>query len=192
MDYIKLVKDNKLYTGALYLFEGELMKIIVKNPQEYKAGDKITCLYTGVRFESKVLKVKDNHLFILVPQFYEQFPNEKRKHPRLKVDFPAHLHVSQEAESNGEKTDARVLDISRKGLGIATTHPIRKERMYLLYIEENVLKLCAEIVIRNESTSDSMYRYGCEIHDINEENEFVLRKFILSEQLATNMAKEID
>ena len=180
MDYIQIEKDNKRFQGALYLFEGELMKIIVKKPQAFSAGDLISCFYNDVKFESKILKKAGNHIYILVPQFYEQFSNEKRKHPRIHVDIPAYICVPHKNKHGvSEKLPIQLIDVSREGIGFLTNNSLKLNGIYQLFCESIHLTLKAEVIIRNKRDYEGKIRYGCQIKSLSKEGEFQLRKLIL-------------
>ncbi|OEH92385.1 PilZ domain-containing protein [Bacillus solimangrovi] len=189
MDYIKLKKDELLSTGALYLFEGELMKVVVKNVEDYNAGDHITCSYTGVEFETQILKINDNNLYMLIPQFNEQFPNEKRKHPRISGHIPVQMKGCARSEHEQENIEGLIVDISRNGFGLTANRSLNEKNHYNIHFTDEQLPIDVQVIIRNKRQTDGEFRYGCEISSIEEKCEFLLRKYILSQQLATNMVK---
>lgn len=187
MDYIKLVKADELHIGALYKFEGELMKITVKNPESFHAGDIISCYYANILFETKILKKLDYQLYVLVPQSNQHFPNEKRMHPRIKVD----LEGSLLNYLNNDKAIIRVVDISRNGFGIVLnkrenpTFNVGDICEIKILFSDN--PLAANLRIRNFEEFENVKRFGCELQSISSKDEFELRKFILAEQLKSNM-----
>ncbi|WP_017753486.1 PilZ domain-containing protein [Calidifontibacillus oryziterrae] len=188
MDYIKLIKDDEYQIGALYKFEGELMKITVKDPDVFRAGDQIYCSYSDILFDTKILKKEDYQLYVLVPQTNEHFPHEKRKHPRIKVDLEGTLLNYY----NYNKADIKVIDISRDGFGILMN---KKEKQIFSVGDVCEIKIAisdnpfaANLQIRNNEVIDQAIRLGCELHSISSKDEFELRKFILAEQLKSNMA----
>lgn len=186
MDYIRLTKDNVVVLGALYKFEGELMNIVIKNPEEFQIGDAVTCDYNNVRFSTKILKKSESQLYVLVPQTYEQFPNEKRKHPRIAVNMDGLLLPV----SNANAVNIRVVDLSRMGFGLL----LEKSSCFFkvgdfckIIIQAIEMNVGANLRIKNCEEYENCYRYGCEIQSMPESDEYQLRKFILAEQLKSNM-----
>lgn len=186
MDYIKLGKDDEVVLGALYKFESELMKIVVKNPDFFHVGDTITCDYANVRFSSKILKKQDSQIYALVPQTYKQFPNEKRKHPRIAVDLDGIIIPY----INPTEVKIKIVDLSRMGVGFITKkedQQINIGEVCKIIINFSANQIKAHLKIKNCEQYPQENRYGCEIHSIYESDEFELRKFILTEQLKRNM-----
>lgn len=185
MEYIKIMKGDTVHIGALYLFEGELMKITIKEPESFAAGDLLNCEYKQQRFSTKILKKKDYQIYILVPQFNKNFPNDKREHPRLKVNLEGEVFL----KSADKQFEITIIDISRRGIGFLADEKLPFEETYKVKADTPDLKVKGSIKLRNESEQDQQFRYGSEIVDISENDLFLLRKFILATQLKTNMAK---
>ncbi len=127
-----------------------------------------------------------SRIYLFVPIFLKKFPNERRKFPRLNVNFPALINdfLSEIVYEQTATTEINIVDISFAGFGLLSNKPLKKNTPYFLFVKGQELSLSPKIIIKNEKYTDEGIRYGSEILSICNNDLYILRKFILSEQLA--------
>ncbi len=186
MDYIQIIWQNKIRLGEIEDIEGEVMHVFLKNPAEFEIGDSVHCLFSTIRFESKVLKKDNQCIYLFIPIFLKKFPNERRKFPRLDVNCSALINdfLSEKVFEQAATMEVNIIDISLSGFGLLSCRPLKKNIPYFLYVKGQELSLNPKVIIHNEKYTDQGIRYGSEILSISKKDLCLLRKFILSEQLA--------
>ena len=77
----------------------------------------------------------------------------------------------------------QVVDLNIKGFGLVTMEPLKRNFLYYLHVDLGDSIIKPKVIIRNQLIFDEGYRYGCEVHNINQKEFLILRRFILIQQL---------
>ncbi|MGB9642286.1 MAG: PilZ domain-containing protein [Candidatus Ratteibacteria bacterium] len=78
--------------------------------------------------------------------------------------------------------DFTILNISRTGICIETSHPMKTGKTYLLEMKLVIKHFSeivrAEYVVMNENRMGSTYHYGCQIVNISPSDAALLEKYL--------------
>lgn len=177
MEYIQILKNEEIYTGALFYIEGELMNVIVKNPSDFHAGDSIICLLDSHRFFTTIIKKQDFNLFIYVTWAQLQNLNERRRAVRIPYQSRAKL------KDQAEIVTVEMMDISIGGLGFESKQKLKVNETYQIFLIVEDREHCLEVIIKNERPVKASFRYGCHFIHETETDLFPIRRYILYKQL---------
>ncbi|MGD6818766.1 PilZ domain-containing protein [Metabacillus sp. 84] len=183
MEYITIVtKDHRTLTAGLHEIKGELMNVVVKDKTGISLGDKLTCKYNQQSFHAYVLKQEEFNLYLYLPLQERKAPNERRRFYR----HPCQLNGVITSEAGPERK-VTIIDLSFNGFGFISTRPLTMNEAYSLQIFAGEEVIHARISIQNTMTlPSSLYRCGSQIQFLSKENLFLLRKYIINEQLNEN------
>lgn len=190
LEYLVMVRGNQLVIGQLLNIEGELMEVVVKEPNKVKVGETWSCKYESISFKSKVLKKDGLQLYLYLPLLLEKFPENRRKLPRMDCEFPAFLYKVKGGSYFFQGT-ATIIDFTVKGFGFITNDDLDDDSVYSINIQGDTLDIKPNIKIMNKTEQDSYFRYGCELLSIPEEDNYALREYVLSRQIQATKLLEI-
>lgn len=182
MEYLIMRRLDQLVIGQLLNIEGELMEVIITDETKVKVGDTWNCTYASIPFKSKVLRKSSKQIYLYLPLFVERFPENKRKLPRIECEFPSYLyHV--EGGSFLFKGSATLIDLTLKGFGFHSQDDFSESSCFSLHIQGSTLDIKPNIKIINKVKAEKGFRYGCKVLSYSNEDEFLLREYILSRQM---------
>ncbi|MFT9848548.1 PilZ domain-containing protein [Aneurinibacillus sp. REN35] len=190
MEIVQFEYKGKLDLGKMETTEGELLSLEVKNPDIYKVGDMVALFYQGKKFSVKIIKKEEQHISLFIPLFEMNFPNNRRKWPRVGVDLTAFIndYVSEKIYEIPPDLRIQVLDLSIQGFGFASHEPLKVNHSYYLLFDAPDLSIKTKTIIRHEKLADDGYRYGCEIMSITKTDFNELRRYVLLRQLLKGAA----
>jgi hypothetical protein len=185
MEKVQFEYKGRIEFGTMEMAEGELLNLEVLNPDTYSVGDCLSFFYEGRKIAVKIIKKTPQHICLFVPLFEVNFPNNRRRWPRVNVDLPAYIndYLSEKVYEIPPDLKIKVVDVSIQGFGFICREPLRVNHSYYLSFETNDLKIKTKTIIRYEKMEDEGYRYGCEIQSITREDFNVLRRYVLLQQL---------
>jgi len=193
MDVLKfLSQKGRMILGELVDFEGELMDVFIKSPDFFQVGEQMTCIYAGYEFQTVVLKIYGNHVYLYVPLFHDKFPNSQRKIPRVNFKQPAAINdcVSDQIFHLPPELKVNLLDFNVKGFGFASLEPLNVNTQYFLYFDIENEPIKTKIILRNEVNFETGFRYGSEIQAITKQDFHKLRRLVLTTQLSNSIKLE--
>lgn len=186
MDHIKLVSGTgRMIIGELLNFEGEVMDVTINSPDMYSVGDSLSCNYNGIKFNSLILNKINNRLLLYCPLFQTDFPNERRKIPRIEVNIPAIINdfISEKVYQVPPDKKVEIVDLSMRGFGIISTEAYKINTLHYLYFTIDNVAIKTKIMIKNEKLCDNGFRYGSEIQANTKTDFEILRNYVLTYQL---------
>ncbi|WP_276917358.1 PilZ domain-containing protein [Aneurinibacillus aneurinilyticus] len=185
MEIVQFEYRGKVESGRIETAEGELLNVEVKNPDSYMVGDFIGFFYGGSKFSVKIIKKGPQHICLFIPLFETNFPNNRRKWPRVCVDLSAFIndYLSEKIYEIPPDLRIRVIDLSIQGFGFISPEPLQVNHSYYLLFEVPDLAIKIKTIIRHEKLADDGYRYGCEVLSITKKDFHVLRRYVLLQQL---------
>lgn len=177
MEYIQLVKNQMIIQAALFSIEGELMNVIIKEADMYYVGDSIICLLESHTIPTKVIKKKDNNLYLYIP--WSEFQRLKERRRAVRIPLLADAQIL----SNSNRMTATILDVSIHGIGFECKDKLQMNEVYkiMFSIENNVNHFM--VMIKNMQQSEVGYRIGGLFIDATEKDLFYIRRYILNQQL---------
>ncbi len=187
MHYIKIItQDQRVCIGELMEFEGELMIVNVNHPEKFNVGHTLSCIYNEFTFNSKVLKTKENFIYIHAPLLKNNLSCERRKYPRVGVTINGYINncINETIFELPPDQHVGITNIAIEGFGFEADYLLKKSFPYILHVElNNKMIVKPRILITNITELDTGYRFGCQINKISDEDNRILRFFILSQQL---------
>jgi hypothetical protein len=177
MDEISIILDDQVIAAALFFIEGELMNVIVKDPELFEVGQTIYFAVDEMRIQGKLIKKQGFNLYVFVSWTEAQLNNRRRKAARSPLNTEGTILY------NNSEIQVRVLDVSIKGIAFQTELPLNQSLQYPIHFYVQDTLLHAVIKIQNEVQQNGKKRYGCTITSISEECLYHLRRFILMDQL---------
>lgn len=190
MEIVQFEYRGRVELGRMETAEGELLNVEVKNPESYMVGDFIGFFYGGRKFSVKIIKKGLQHIFLFIPLFETNFPNNRRRWPRVRVDLSAFIndYLSEKIYELPPDLRIRVIDLSIQGFGFISPEPLRVNHSYYLLFEVPDLAIKIKTIIRHEKLADDGYRYGCEVLSITKKDFNALRRYVLLQQLIMSVA----
>lgn len=177
MEYIKISIRGEISQAALFFIEGELMNVIVKNPDQFNSGDTVVCLYESQKFETKIIKKQDNNLYLFVPWFEALQDSERRRAARVSYVVEGQVHSGEKHEK------VRLIDLSVRGIGFSCEKKLLNTDLQVIsFMIEDVTNHFT-IRIQNEQKLDDIYRYGGSFIGVSVKDLFYVRRYILNRQL---------
>lgn len=185
---IRLSKGNQTTTAKVVQLEGELLTVTVFSHDEkhFSVGDVITCAYHEKEYNSRILRIWNNTIYLFFSIYKESFVEEGRRVPRVNVDLTAFaMAQSKYAKKVFNLNQIRVIDISLLGLGFHVEKKIETMSLYSILPQADLLPIKADITIYNETELESGFRYGAEFTHITQKHFQVLRTYVLTQQLTS-------
>lgn len=168
--------------GQIKNIEGELIITQVKDASSFELGQKVVCTYRSFEFESSVLRIKENQLYLYFPLKPNKLLNDRRRTARVNVDMKAVLMLNTQSKAY-DVHHLQMLDVSVLGFSFVTKDDFPIGSICTILPQSDQLPIKAEIKIKNQEVLDSGYRFGTEIKHITPNHFHVLRKFVLAQQL---------
>lgn len=172
--------------GQIIQIEGELLTIQVKDASSFELGEKISCLYRSFEFDSNVLGLTGNHLYLYFPLQQNKALNDRRRVARVNVNLKATLMLKNSLNKSYDVHNLQMLDASILGFSFITKEPLKVGSICTLLPQSDHLPIKADVKIRHLDQHDETYRYGTEIRHITPNHFHVLRKFVLAQQLVSS------
>lgn len=188
MEYVKVfTQDQRISIGVLQEFEGELMILSVKNPEKFKTGDILSCVYDEFTFQSNVLKISNNLLYIFAPIIKNNFIIDRRKYPRLEVSLSGFVNdcINEFIYDVPPEQLIEITDITIEGFGFTCEQRLKIGTPYILHVNlGNNMITKPKVIIENKTELENKKtRYGCRISQIDESEYRILRFYILTQQI---------
>lgn len=177
MEYIKLIKDQEVSIAALFFIEGELINVIVKEVNKFRAGDSIICLLDSYPFSTKIIKIQEQNLYLYVPWADLQKLSERRR--AVRISFYSEAQI----QSRSEMIAVNTFDVSIKGLGFTSNIPLLLNERYNITFLIDGIKNKLDVIVKNQQQTEDGIRYGSLFVDATEMDLFYIRRYILKEQL---------
>ena len=177
MEYIELVKQGKTSQAALFFIEGELMNVIVMDPDRFNSGDTVICLHKSLTFETNIIKKQENNLYLFVPWYDTLQDSERRRAARV-------AYVAQGKVQSHQKSErVQLIDLSIKGLGFSCENKLMKAELHTITFTLDHARNHFPIRIQNEREMEGAYRYGVSFIGVPVKDLFYVRRYILNSQL---------
>lgn len=177
MEYIKILIKGEISQAALFFIEGELMNVVVMNPDQFNSGDTVICLHKSQKFETKIIKKQDNNLYLFVPWFAALQDSERRRAARVS-------YIADGQVQSGEKNErVRLIDLSIRGIGFSCENKLMNTELYRIIFMIDDVRNHFTIGIQNEQKLDDVYRYGGSFIGVSVKDLFYVRRYILNNQL---------
>lgn len=187
MEYVKVfTQDQRISIGGLQEFEGELMILSVKNPEKFKTGDILSCVYDEFTFQSNVLKISNDLLYIYAPIIKNNFIIDRRKYPRLEVCLNGYVNdcINEFIYDIPPEQLIEITDITIEGFGFICEQRLKIGTPYILHVNlGNNTIVKPKVIIENKTDIEKKTRYGCKINQLNDTEYRILRFFILTQQI---------
>jgi hypothetical protein len=163
-------------------YEGELMEIEHSRIDAFRVGDFLSCDYSGLQLEARVLKVGGDRIYLFTSSQPRPSSSERRSLPRQSVEIPAHL-------MNIDDTfPIQIVDIHLWGVGFVSPDAnIDTGRNYYLTVDSHSLNFTAQIKVSSRVETLGGYRYGAEIAFMKKDDLKQLRVFLMFRQFIANM-----
>jgi hypothetical protein len=88
-DNITLINQRHDIKGKVFEFKDELIRIQVEQEHEVEVSEYILAIYKGKQIETKVTIVKPGEISLLIPLLPDDYFNDRRNFPRLRINIPA-------------------------------------------------------------------------------------------------------
>ncbi|WP_286884758.1 PilZ domain-containing protein [Aneurinibacillus sp. UBA3580] len=185
MEIVQFEYRGKLELGRMEMAEGELLYLEVKNPEAFTVGDFLVFFYGGRKFSVKIVKKSEKYICLFVPLFETNFPNNRRRWPRVKVELSAFIndYLSEKVYEIPADLRIRIIDVSIQGFGFVSHDPLKVNHSYYILFDVPDLAIKTKTILRHEKLADDGYRYGCEILSITKQDFTALRRYVLLQQL---------
>ena len=178
MEYINIWKSGEVSMAALFFIEGELMNVIVREPERFHTGDTVYCLLQSQKLETKIIKKEDFNLYLFVPWFKRLKGKERRKAARVE------LHVPGVLRAGDQTAEVRLSDISLRGLAFISTHRLQDlDGPYRIIFYMEGIRSSFLFKVENEQELDGSYRYGGSFLGVASEDLYYIRRYVLNKQL---------
>ncbi|WP_163102163.1 PilZ domain-containing protein [Peribacillus alkalitolerans] len=176
MDEIWVISNEEIIPAALFFIEGELMNVIIKQPELFEPGEIITFLIDRKRIHAKLIKKQGYNLYLYISLSEAMLDIQRRKAVRSQIK------VSGTLTDYLHSWEVEVLDISMKGLAFTTKAELQDGSYTIAFTIENQ-PVTMMVTIRNLTFMQNSNRYGCTIEGMKQQNQFAIRRYILMDQL---------
>ncbi|MDZ5470541.1 PilZ domain-containing protein [Bacillus sp. 31A1R] len=180
MENIIIINNGNKIPAAMFNIEGEMMNVLVKQPDMFKTGESVICLIEKESMKATVIKKSQYNLYLFIPLIGKDTLSNRRKSVRCPLNLDGEL---SNASSLNNKINVSLVDISLHGLALKSLQALDITTLYRVefMLETNMVE--CKLKIKNEVQLEKGFRYGCIIDSIEEDKLFYIRKFILQTQL---------
>jgi|GEM_PF-2974693 len=178
-----LINQRHEVAGTLIEFKDELMRIQVTEEHEVELTEFILALYKGKQIEAKVIIVKPGEIGLFIPLLPDDYFNDRRNFPRIRVDLPAIL--IQQSKYEERIVRIRLHDVSHRGFSFIAENDEEIEQGMLsrMVIQSEQLPVVCDIVVTNQVEQAGHLRYGSRIQFMDNSNIRILYGYMLAKQV---------